>query len=84
MLNKLFQEFSVKEVSVLADYLYLAETSEEGSGNPGSAWEELWKEFHTTRTTWAHVIDKCYQLHVEKKINSSVCFQFLSGKEERK
>lgn len=79
-MKELFSEFSTREVSVLADYLYLAENSEEGSGKPGSAWEELWKEFHTNQTSWAYVIDKCYQLHIESKVNSSLCFQYLTNK----
>lgn len=80
MLEKLFQEFSPKEVSALAEYLYLGEHSAEGSGTPGSAWEMLWKEYRKTHVIWADAVDKVYQLHLESKINSDLCFQYLAEK----
>lgn len=84
MLEKMFQEFTTKEVSALAEYLYLGEISKEGSGTPGSAWEMLWKEYRRTHVIWADAVDKVYRLHLENKINSDMCFQFLSGREVRK
>ena len=67
---------TLKEISVLADFCYLAETAKEGgAGIPGSAWEVLWKEFQGKNTCWAGVVNKADKLGFVG--SSNICFQML-------
>ena len=69
-----------REWSAMADYCYLFETSKEGSGVHGSAWEMLWSEFQEKNSLWASAVQKADKAGLV--LSSDICFKVLSDMDD--